>query len=89
VVPTTDSLIIAEPEQQATDVKMNIVVAGSDTPQSNTTRDNIVETRTGELTGPLSEVDTADVPIRFSEKKRLHWAGKTCALNPLCEYDQC
>ena len=25
-----------------------------------------------------SQVDTPDVPLRFVEKKRLHWAGKTC-----------
>ena len=26
----------------------------------------------------LSQQDTPDVPMRFIEKKRLHWAGKTC-----------
>lgn len=26
----------------------------------------------------LSQVDTPDVPMRPSEKKRLHWTGKTC-----------
>lgn len=25
-----------------------------------------------------SQDDTPDVPIRFEEKKRLHWAGKAC-----------
>ena len=25
-----------------------------------------------------SQNDTPDVPLRFSEKKRLHWTGKTC-----------
>jgi tRNA-dihydrouridine synthase 3 len=82
VVPAADSVIIAEPEQQIIDVRMNTVVASSDTPEPSSTVDNIIETRTGELNGPSSQVD---VPVRFSEKKRLHWAGKTCTLNRLCE----
>ncbi|KAF8801086.1 zinc finger dihydrouridine synthase [Phlegmacium glaucopus] len=77
VVPTADSVVIPEPEQQTNDVKMNIVTAGSDTPEPNFTVDNIVETRTRELGGPLSQVDTPDVLVRFPEKRRLHWAGKT------------
>ena len=27
--------------------------------------------------------DTPDVPVRFSEKKRLHWRGLTCSFSPL------
>jgi len=26
----------------------------------------------------MSQIDTPDAPIRFAEKKRLHWSGKTC-----------
>lgn len=85
MVPTADSLIIAEPEQEMNDVKMNTVAVDSDTPEPNSTVDNIVETRTGELNGPLSQVDSPDVPVRFWEKKRLHWTGKTCTLNVLRE----
>jgi tRNA-dihydrouridine synthase 3 len=70
-------LIISESEQEMDDVKMNSVAAGSDTPEPNST---VVETRTGELNGPLSQVDTPDVPVRFREKKTLRWAGKTCEL---------
>ena len=81
MVPTADSLIITESEQEMNDVKMDAVAAGSDIPEPNSTVDNIVETRTGELIGTLSQVDTPDVPVRFLEKKKLHWAGKTCALN--------
>jgi hypothetical protein len=77
VVPTADSLIIAESEQEMNDVT---VAAGSDTPEPHFTVDNMVEKRTGELNGPLRKVDTPDVPVRFLEKKRLHWTGKTCAL---------
>jgi len=25
-----------------------------------------------------SQTDTPDTPMRFAEKKRLHWSGKTC-----------
>ena len=25
-----------------------------------------------------SQTDTPDTPMRFAEKKRLHWNGKTC-----------
>ncbi|KDQ32978.1 hypothetical protein PLEOSDRAFT_1060663 [Pleurotus ostreatus PC15] len=32
--------------------------------------------RTGE-TATVTQVDTPDVPMRFNEKKRLHWSGKT------------
>lgn len=81
MVPTADSLIIAESEREMNDVKMNTVAAGSDTPEPNSTIDNIVKTRTRELNGQPSQVDTPDVPVRFWEKKKLHWTGKTCALN--------
>ena len=64
-------------------VKMDAGAAGSDIPEPNFTIDDIVETQSRELNGPLSQVDTPDVPVRFSEKKRLHWAGKTCTLNRL------
>lgn len=31
-----------------------------------------------------TQEDTPDVPLRFVEKKRLHWTGKTCTLQ--CSY---
>lgn len=34
-----------------------------------------ISQRTGDVS---PQEDTPDVPIRFSEKKRLDWAGKTC-----------
>ena len=73
--------MVPESKQEIIDVKMDSVAAGSDTPEPNSTVDNIVETRTGELNGPLNQVDTPDMPVRFWEKKRLQWTGKTCALN--------
>ena len=63
------------------DVKTDTVAARSDIPEPNPTVDDIVETLTGELNGPSSQVDTPDVPLRFLEKKKLHWTGKTCAFN--------
>jgi tRNA-dihydrouridine synthase 3 len=81
VVPSADSLIIVESNQEMNDVKMNTVAADSDSPKPNSTVDNIVETRTGELSAHLSQVDTPDVLVRFREKNKLHWTGKTCAFN--------
>jgi tRNA-dihydrouridine synthase 3 len=81
VVPTADSLIIPESEQEMNGVKMDTVAAGSDIVEPNSTVDNIVETRTGEPNGLSSQADAPDMPVRFLEKKKLHWAGKTCALN--------
>ena len=26
----------------------------------------------------MSQTDTPDTPVRFAEKKRLHWTGKSC-----------
>lgn len=40
--------------------------------------DEIVERRTGDTVAPA---DAPDVPLRFSEKKRLDWEGKTCRLS--------
>lgn len=39
--------------------------------------DDTIAQRTGE-TSSSAQVDTPDVSTRFNEKKRLHWAGKTC-----------
>lgn len=42
--------------------------------------DEIVAKRTDDT---LDRNDTPDVPMRFSEKKRLHWTGKTCEISLL------
>jgi tRNA-dihydrouridine synthase 3 len=63
VVPRADSMVVAEPEQ---DLEMVL-------PQP--TVEQVVEKRTGDLS---FQQDTPDARVRFSEKKRLHWAGKTC-----------
>ena len=57
-------VVVAEPEQDATDDQ--IPVTATPTPA-------IAQADT-------SKVDTPDVPMRFEEKKRLDWAGKTCQL---------
>ncbi|KAJ7061201.1 zinc finger dihydrouridine synthase [Mycena amicta] len=36
-----------------------------------------IQTRTGSSSSVEAAQDTADVPMRFSEKRRLHWEGKT------------
>jgi tRNA-dihydrouridine synthase 3 len=43
----------------------------------NTNTSELVNQRTGDNTSLQN--DTPDVPVRFAEKKRLNWAGKTCA----------
>lgn len=40
------------------------------------TTEELIEKRSGESSTYTS--DTPDVPVRFAEKKRLHWSGKTC-----------
>jgi hypothetical protein len=40
-----------------------------------------LETSTPQTSGQdvyMPQTDTPDTPIRFAEKKRLHWTGKTC-----------
>ncbi|KAJ7594364.1 zinc finger dihydrouridine synthase [Mycena floridula] len=61
------TLAVSEPEQQ--DVSMTEVNTSSDN-----VSDAIIEKRTA---ANGSQEDTADVPTRFNEKKRLQWAGKT------------
>jgi len=64
-----DSVVVTEPEQ-ASDV---VTVSAPDSmfPQV----DELIMARTGNSHQLES---TTDVPIRFREKKRLNWTGKTC-----------
>ncbi|KIM43898.1 hypothetical protein M413DRAFT_17862 [Hebeloma cylindrosporum] len=64
-VPSANSLVIAEPEQELEDVEM-------DAPQPEA--EQIIEKRTGDSS---SQQDAPDARVRFVEKKRLQWAGKT------------
>ncbi|RDB17331.1 tRNA-dihydrouridine(47) synthase [NAD(P)(+)] [Hypsizygus marmoreus] len=73
-VPDANSVVLAEPEQAMvldhTEAQLQSV------PPPEPIAVEVIEKRTGE---PLSasQLDTPDVPIRFSEKKQLHWSGKT------------
>ncbi|KAJ7084968.1 zinc finger dihydrouridine synthase [Mycena epipterygia] len=73
--PTPASVVIAEPDQDMDGENPQIKVpepSSDEVPKPST--DEIVEARTGDAVPP---VDAPDVPARFSEKKRLDWAGKT------------
>ena len=54
-----------------------IVAAEEQTPQHT---DEIITKQTG---GSVDQSDTPDVSMRSSEKKRLHWSGKTCKISYL------
>ncbi|KAJ7911826.1 zinc finger dihydrouridine synthase [Mycena leptocephala] len=69
--PHAGAIVISEPDQD-----MDEVV---EPPPPKLGADEIVEKRTSDAVAP---VDTPDVPTRFSEKKRLDWAGKTCTFVP-------
>lgn len=65
-VPSANSLVVAEPEQKLENMEMA-------PPQPKV--EQIIEERTGDL---APQEDSPDARVRFVEKKRLHWAGKTC-----------
>jgi hypothetical protein len=68
-VTTTDAIVavtFTEPEQD--------IDAEPDIPADSMALDTVVK-RTSEA---FSQLDSPDVPARFSEKKRLNWAGKCC-----------
>lgn len=70
-MPTANSIIITEPEQEAMEVDNS-----RNNPPVNTEMGAVQARTEGNLS---SQQDTPDVPARFVEKKRLEWAGKTCA----------
>jgi tRNA-dihydrouridine synthase 3 len=65
-----NSVIVAEPEQMNVDVVPKV--------SSETLLTDIIDKRTGDPSPITSQADAPEVPQRFSEKKRLHWSGKTC-----------
>ena len=76
-VPDENSFVVEEPVQ---DVEVDL---DAQQPQSEKpTVEEIIETRTGEDEA-MSAQDSPDVSMRFAEKRRLHWAGKTCMCNVL------
>ena len=72
-------LIIVEPEQ---DIMADVAARSNplENREAGLPVEEIVEKRTGD-SASTSQVDSPDVPIRFSEKKRLNWSGKTCQLD--------
>ncbi|KAF8241060.1 FMN-linked oxidoreductase [Tricholoma matsutake] len=68
-IPNQNSVITSEHEQTNIDVEPK---ASSDAQLI-----DIVGKRTSDFLPIKSQVDTPDTPLRFSEKKRLHWSGKT------------
>ncbi|KAJ7776017.1 zinc finger dihydrouridine synthase [Mycena maculata] len=89
-VPTTSSVVIAEPDQdQDLDgADTEIQIPPQTQPNADDTKvrpstgeikvqpstDEIIAHRTGDA---VPQPDAPDVPTRFSEKKRLDWTGKT------------
>ncbi|KAF8635621.1 hypothetical protein AX15_000260 [Amanita polypyramis BW_CC] len=69
---TEDIIVVAEPEQDG------ISISIPDAPSRKLTEnvEEIIQGRTGDI-ALNGHTDTPDVPLRFFEKKRLHWAGKT------------
>ena len=57
-----------EPQEEAEIDPMGLSGADLDTSMPPTSRKD----------AHMSQTDTPDVPMRFVEKKRLHWSGKTC-----------
>jgi len=86
-VPDANSIVIGEPEQQVDDIEMaapepapeaTAVAEVEDGPAAKTVAnvDSLVEKRTGD--SGAAQIDTPDAKVRFSEKRRLNWKGKTC-----------
>lgn len=94
-VPTTDSIVIGEPEPQ------DIVMAEPTTAEGPVQEvvavvqekeaeakdkfdlESLVNKQTGGDAGALdSQKDAPDAKVRFAEKKRLNWKGLSCELLP-------
>ncbi|KAJ3509437.1 hypothetical protein NLJ89_g5226 [Agrocybe chaxingu] len=80
VIPDENSVIIAEPEQQPEDIEMDASTKSTTSPETHAgfapvDPDSITQKYTGDSSA--SQTDAPDVPVRFAEKKRLHWTGKT------------
>ncbi|KAG6890243.1 tRNA-dihydrouridine synthase 3 [Termitomyces sp. T32_za158] len=67
-----ESVVLTEPEQN-----MEVDTMALEKPARATlsASEELIEKRTGGSSALMS--DTPDVPVRFAEKKRLHWSGKT------------
>lgn len=63
-------------EKKPTAIEITASEKAMDTAPDESVSAALIEQKTGDPA--LSQIDTPDVPIRFAEKKRLHWSGKTC-----------
>ena len=76
-VPDENSFVVDEPVQN-----MEVDLDAQQPQPEKPTVEEIIETRTGTDVA-MSAQDAPDVSMRFAEKRRLHWAGKTCMCNDL------
>ncbi len=75
------STTIPEPEQVEMELEPSSAPASNnaDANEISVVNSGTVSEKVMQRTGDSSsQADTPDVPVRFSEKKRLNWAGKTC-----------
>jgi len=74
-IKAENAVVVAEPEQD------EMSVARLSKPLQNV--EEIIQRRTGST---LSDDGVPNIPLRFAEKKRLHWTGKTCGYHQFpCE----
>lgn len=76
VVSEPNALVFTEPDQDGS-------MDGGAPPPVNPSADDLIKQRTG-VTSPEIQMDEPDRQVRFSEKKRLGWAGKTCVYRDFC-----
>ncbi|KAF8065084.1 hypothetical protein FPV67DRAFT_1562931 [Lyophyllum atratum] len=74
-IPNENSVIVAEPDQEM-DVDTELPTKSIPVELPKPAVEEVVEKRIEEPS-LASQADTPDMPVRFSEKKRLHWSGKT------------
>jgi tRNA-dihydrouridine synthase 3 len=78
-----NALLVSEPEQE----EPIATSAVSEIQKPQETTEELIQKRMGTVWAN-GQTDSPDTPLRFSEKKRLHWAGKTCRLHKLAIVDR-
>lgn len=77
IPPPADSNAITETPPAAESIPVPAIESTA-APAPEQTQTELVEKRTGDTLPLTSQADSTDARVRFSEKKRLHWKGKTC-----------
>ncbi|KAG7445828.1 zinc finger dihydrouridine synthase [Guyanagaster necrorhizus] len=78
-----ETLIVLEPEQMEMEIELSSTPAGNSASikeenEISVENSKILSEKVVQRTGDLSsQADTPDVPVRYREKKRLNWSGKT------------